>query len=158
MARGEIELAKSAGRELPPGVGIGPDGAPSTVPSEVLAGCQLPFGGHKGSNVALMVELLGAALVGTHLAVDHPPGTPFDTISRGLFVVAIDPGSFAQIGTNNGERLFDAILGSSPDARLPSQRRYAHRREVLEEGKLIDVPEATYKICMTLADEHGSAL
>ena len=28
--------------------------------AQVLAGCQLPFGGHKGSNIALMVELLGA--------------------------------------------------------------------------------------------------
>jgi hypothetical protein len=47
MARGEVELARQAGRELPPGVGIGPDGEPSTDPTAVLAGCQLPFGGFK---------------------------------------------------------------------------------------------------------------
>jgi LDH2 family malate/lactate/ureidoglycolate dehydrogenase len=40
---------------------------------EILAGAQLPFGGHKGSNIAAMVELLSAALFGTDLAVDKDP-------------------------------------------------------------------------------------
>lgn len=156
MARGEIELVRQAGREVPLGVGIGPDGEPTTVPSEILAGSQLPFGGHKGSNIALMVELLGAALVGAHLAVDHRPGTQFDTISRGLFVIAVDPTALVRVGADTAERLFDAILESSPGGRLPSQRRYQHRREVLEKGKLIDVPEGTYATCVSLAD--GSKL
>jgi delta1-piperideine-2-carboxylate reductase len=124
MARGEIELARQAGRKLQPGVGIGPDGEPSTDPATVLAGCQLPFGGFKGSNVAMMVELLGSALVGTHLAVDHPPEHPYDEIKRGLFVVAIDRIAFASIGANDADRMFSAVLESSEDARLPSQRRY----------------------------------
>ena len=47
MARGEVELTRQAGRQLAPGVGIGPDGEPSTDPATVLAGCQLPFGGFK---------------------------------------------------------------------------------------------------------------
>jgi len=157
MARGEIELLKAKGGTLASGIGIGPDGDPSTVPTEVLEGCQLPFGGHKGSNIALMVELLGAALIGAHLAVDHPPHTPFDKINRGLFVIAIDPDTFATIGANPAERLFEAILDSSPGGRLPSQRRYEHRREVLEHGKLIEIPADTYATCIRLAEGDTTA-
>jgi hypothetical protein len=60
-----------------------------------------------------MVELLASALVGTHLAVDHPPGHPFDEINRGAFVIAIDPGTFASIGANDADRLFRLVLPTS---------------------------------------------
>ena len=42
-------------------------------------------------------RLPGAALVGTDLAVDHPPDFPFDQVNRGLFVVAIDPSALQSI-------------------------------------------------------------
>ena len=61
----------------------------------------------------MMVELLASALVGTHLAVDHPPGHPFDEINRGAFVIAIDPGTFASIGANDADRLFRLVLPTS---------------------------------------------
>ena len=108
----------------------------------------------QGSNIAMMVELLGSALVGTHLAVDHPPGHPFDEINRGLFVVAIDRGTFSPFGAHDGDSMFSAVMGSSDNARLPSERRYAHRKRV-EEGMLIDVPEATYNKCVLLAGEKA---
>eukprot|EP00041_Stephanoeca_diplocostata_P007632 m.110073 g.110073 ORF g.110073 m.110073 type:complete len:125 (-) comp16969_c0_seq6:1183-1557(-) len=38
MARGEIELKRQAGAEVPPGTGIGPDGNPTVDPAEILAG------------------------------------------------------------------------------------------------------------------------
>ena len=64
MARGEVMLASRQGHELPPGVGLGPDGQPTTDPDRVLQGVLLPFGGYKGSALSMMVELLSAGLIG----------------------------------------------------------------------------------------------
>ena len=74
MARGEIMIAGREGVTLPPGAGVGPDGEPSTDPATVLAGAQLPFGGYKGSALALMVELLAGPLIGETLSVETAEG------------------------------------------------------------------------------------
>lgn len=38
---------------MPLGAGLGPDGKLTTDPNEILKGVLLPFGGHKGSAIAL---------------------------------------------------------------------------------------------------------
>mmetsp|Transcript_6253 Transcript_6253/g.7188 ORF Transcript_6253/g.7188 Transcript_6253/m.7188 type:complete len:91 (+) Transcript_6253:78-350(+) len=43
---------------------------PPLPPTAVLEGAQLPFGGHKGSAIAMMVELLAAGLTGSHLSFE----------------------------------------------------------------------------------------
>src|SRR5699024_2120873 len=59
-----------------------------------LTGALLPFGGAKGANIAMMIELL-AAMSGGSFSLD---AAPFDTGSRsprlGLFIAAIDPTAF----------------------------------------------------------------
>ncbi|MCA0344354.1 MAG: Ldh family oxidoreductase, partial [Proteobacteria bacterium] len=57
-ARGEIELHRRAGKQLPEGWAIDADGNPTTDPEAALAGAMLPFGGHKGSAIGTMIELL----------------------------------------------------------------------------------------------------
>ena len=42
----------------------------STPTLHALEGAQLPFGAHKGAMIAMMVELLAAALAGGALATD----------------------------------------------------------------------------------------
>ena len=63
--------------------------------------------------------------------------------------------------SGGAENLFEALLGE-PHGRLPSARRYAHRKEV-EAGKLIQVPIKTLARCTKLAlgegeDSHLSKL
>lgn len=70
MARGEITIAARDGHQLPPGVGVDGDGNPTTDPAAILKGAQLPFGGYKGSAVALMVELLAGGLIGQPFSVE----------------------------------------------------------------------------------------
>ena len=55
---------------LPAGAAIDTSGKETTEPEAGLQGAQLPFGGPKGSNIALMVELLAAALTGGQLSLD----------------------------------------------------------------------------------------
>ena len=78
MARGEIELHRKRGEDVPLGMGLDSAGGATTKPADILdGGVQLPFGLHKGSNISIMVELLG---------IPNPPpkkkspkqGPPFD--------------------------------------------------------------------------------
>src|SRR5690606_32945026 len=63
-ARAEIALHRQQGRALPPGWGLDAHGRPTTDPAAVLAGAMLPFGGHKGSALATMIELLAGPFIG----------------------------------------------------------------------------------------------
>lgn len=135
-ARGEIQLHLRDGKTLPEGWAIDINGDPTTDPAAALAGAQLPFGGHKGASLALMVELLAGALIGDLFSVEssahdiHNVGAPLG----GEFIIAIDPG---HCGSTNhlerAEQLFSQIL-DQPGTRLPSDRRYKKRTLSLAEG------------------------
>ena len=62
LAKGDVQIAARDGHSVPPGTGLGPDGQPSDDPAEILKGVLLPFGGYKGSAIALMVEFLAAGM------------------------------------------------------------------------------------------------
>ncbi len=66
VAAGKVLVAAARGEQLPAGVLVDAEGAPSSDPSALAAGGALtPFGGHKGSALAVLAELLATALVGT---------------------------------------------------------------------------------------------
>ena len=58
MAKGEIQIAARDGHSVPLGTGLSPSGELTTDAAEIDKGVLLPFGGHKGSVIALMIELL----------------------------------------------------------------------------------------------------
>jgi delta1-piperideine-2-carboxylate reductase len=64
MAQGDVLLAAQRREHLPKGVGLDADGEPTANPRALLEGGSTPFGGHKGSAIALMIEVLAAALTG----------------------------------------------------------------------------------------------
>lgn len=135
-ARGEIQLHLRDGKALPEGWAIDSQGQPTTDPQAALDGAQLPFGGHKGASLALMIELLAAALIGDKFSIEssahdvHGVGAPLG----GELLLALDP---RQFGTSNymerAEVLFQAVL-DQPGTRLPSQRRHEARAFSLREG------------------------
>jgi delta1-piperideine-2-carboxylate reductase len=73
-----VQIAARKGERLAPGMGVDSLGQPTTDPKAVLeGGALLPFGGHKGSALSMMVELLAAALTGGNFSfefswADHP--------------------------------------------------------------------------------------
>lgn len=145
-ARGDIELHRRAGKPLPPGWGIDAEGQPSTDPLEVVKGAMLTFGGHKGSALSAMVELLGGPLIGDLMSMES---IKFDdgagvTPMHGELIIALDPASFLGGAVaehlDRAEHLFDAIIGQG--ARLPSQRRYEARERSLKNG--VTIPKALY--------------
>src|ERR1700691_3230637 len=57
------------GQTLPLGWAVDADGAPTTDPQAALRGALLAFGGARGANIALMVEVMAAGLGGAHWAL-----------------------------------------------------------------------------------------
>lgn len=151
LARGDIMLAAEAGHAVPEGAGIDSEGRATRSAKAILAGgAQLAFGGYKGSNLALMVELLAAALVGDYCSFeaelhDNKDGGP----SRGgEFILALDPGQFGGGDYDaHAEALFAEML-TQDGVRLPSSRRYENRERARKEG--IEVADALYDKVMQL--------
>lgn len=139
-SRGEIQIRLRDGQSIPEGWAIDADGNPTTDPQAALAGAQLPFGGAKGSSIALMIELLAGPLIGEVLSMEAQvrDKAGAGTAASGELIVAMDPARFVPGGnraaqTTHGERLFQQILGQE-GARLPSDRRYAARARTARDG------------------------
>ena len=144
-ARGEIELYRRAGKPLPQGWALDAAGNPTTDPTEALAGAMLPFGGHKGSAISTMVELLAAAMIGdmnSAEALDYL-GTTALAPHHGELVLAFSPERFSAGRPGDpferAERLFEAIAGQG--ARLPGSRRFAARARAAAEGIALTADE-----------------
>ena len=119
VAQGKVILHQRAGRPIPAGWGIGPDGAPTTDPAAALAGAVLPFAGHKGFGLSFMFDVLCGAAAGA-LTSPHIPGDPADPRPQGLghAFVAIDLAA-----CDPGGRLRGVAAGP----RRPGARRAARR-------------------------------
>ncbi len=137
MSNGDTRIAAREGRKVPQGTGIDRDGQPTTDPNAILdGGALLPFGGHKGLAMTLMVELLAAALTGGSFSseVDYSTHPGAETPRTGQLLIAIDPSRGAtRVYADRARDLIDAVRRSGA-SRLPSDRRYAARAQALEAG------------------------
>ncbi|HBF37201.1 MAG TPA: malate dehydrogenase [Firmicutes bacterium] len=66
-AYGKIAVAALEGKNIPGEWALNQEGQPTTNAKEALQGILLPFGGYKGSGLALMVQILSAVLGSTFL-------------------------------------------------------------------------------------------
>jgi delta1-piperideine-2-carboxylate reductase len=122
---------------LPSGMGVDRAGAPTCDPKAILdGGALLPFGGYKGSALAMMVELLAAALTGGNFSFEfdwskHPGAqTPW----TGQLIIVIDPDKGrGQDFAVRSEELVRQMQGVGQE-RLPGDRRYAQRARSVVEG------------------------
>lgn len=113
-----IRAAAADGRSIPPGWALGPDGRPTEDAATALQGTLLPFGGHRGGNIALLVELL-ATLSGASFSLDSPPfDRGPDSPAIGVFVLGIDPRVFG--GSLDRITAYLDRLRGEHDVRLPA--------------------------------------
>ncbi len=148
IARGEIELHRRADTPLQDGWAVDKAGNPTTNPHEALEGSMLPFGGHKGSALSIMIELIAGSLIGDLNSAESlewdegAGGLPY----HGELIIALDPGSFlgeqTQAYFERAESMFSDIEQSG--ARLPSQRRHNAKKKNMEQGS-VSVPVALLK-------------
>ncbi|MGI4861234.1 MAG: Ldh family oxidoreductase [Janthinobacterium lividum] len=152
IARGDIELHRRAGKPIPLGWAVDADGQPTDDPTAAMHGAMLTFGGHKGSALSAMVELLAGPLIGDMTSADSQR---FDdgvgaTPCHGEIVLAFDPvvfgGGRVEQNEVRAEAMFDAIVGQG--ARLPSERRFAARARSEAHG--VQVPRPLYEDVLAL--------
>lgn len=136
MANGDVRVARAEGRMLPPGTGVDRDGNPTGDPAAILdGGALVPFGGHKGSLISMMVELLCAGLGGGNFSWEFDwsthPGA--QTPHTGQLFICIDParGGGPPFGLR-AETLIAQMRAAGLD-HFPGERRH-HTRAQRAEG------------------------
>lgn len=159
MARGEMQLLARDGKKLPcPGIAVDSQGKSTLDPQEGIDGAQLTFGGHKGTSLALLVELLAGALTGSPLATESAAweskregGFDGGPTKQGMFIICIDP-AVGDVEVNGysqkAEMLFDLILREK-GTRLPAERRYQNREKTPTTG--IEIPQSLYDSIIQLS-------
>jgi uncharacterized oxidoreductase len=110
VAMGKVAVAKRAGRRLPDGNLIDPQGAPTNDPEVMYReprGSLLPFGAHKGYALAVLTELLAGALSGG--GTIQPENPRRGGIVNNMFSVIVDPARLA--GVEWMRREVDGFVG-----------------------------------------------
>ncbi|MEL7487214.1 MAG: Ldh family oxidoreductase [Pseudomonadota bacterium] len=152
-ARGKILAAQKSGGPIPEGWALDADGAPTTDPDSALQGSMAPMGGAKGAALALMVEVLAAALTGGAFGFEASSlftgeGAPPDL---GQAIVAIDPTVFSGGAYDARMAVLAAAIDGVDGARRPGDSRLAKRAQAEREG--IVVADALYREIAALAGE-----
>lgn len=146
--------ARDRGEAIPGDVAMDADGKPTTDPAAAIGGAIRAFAGHKGSGLALMVELLTGALVGGGIT-----GAPDANANRGTLIVALDPAALGTDDVAGGTNAtLAAIKGARPegdgDILLPGERGDRLMAQQLDAGE-IEIDRQLLDALEAKADEAG---
>ncbi len=140
IAKSEVMKHAREGLPIPPEWALDPDGRPTTDPEIALKGSMAPSGGYKGVGVALMVEIMAAAMTGATLGVDASPfsGVKGGPPKTGQFFLAINPEA-ASAGLFH-DRLSALVeeMREQPGVRVPGDGRKAARRRAERKGVAVN--------------------
>ena len=147
----QVKLAQRMGEELPAGTAYDEAGGETRDPFEAMKGAMAVWGGHKGSGLAIAIQLLGA-LAGA-------PAHTGDLDGWGVLVIAMDPEMFRPIEEfkREVEAYSETIRASRPlegagPVRMPFDRSW----EVREKQRLagfVEVEESVVRGLRELVDK-----
>ncbi len=155
MARGKILKASQEGKPIPEGWAKDADGNPTTDASAALKGTLQPIGGAKGAALALMVEILAAALIGANLSsqatsfFDGEGAPP----AVGQLLIVLDPQAFGGKAATEKIGVLVSAITSDEGARVPGSAKLARRAAAEADG--IAVAPAVLAQLHTLVGEVG---
>ena len=136
IARSEVMKHAREGKPIPVGWALDSEGNPTTDPAVGLKGSMAPSGGYKGVGVALLVEIMAAAMSGATLGIHASPfsGTSGGPPKTGQFFLAIDP--LASAGDGFASRMADLVetIRNQENAHLPGDGRRKKRARAHENG------------------------
>ena len=93
----KIREAAARGEAIPASWALDQNGNATTDPFAAMQGALLAFGGARGANIALMVEVLAAGLTGANWSLDAPDFQAGEASpGAGLFVLALAPQLLAE--------------------------------------------------------------
>jgi hydroxycarboxylate dehydrogenase B len=154
VAEGKVQVARAKGVPLPPGCIIDKNGNPSTNPTDLYdGGMLLPFGGHKGYGLAMVVELLGSAL---------SPGEAYNKDGRGgaAVIIAVDASTFHPFATyaKGADETLSRVKAIPPakgvdQVLLPGEPEQRSKADRLANG--IPIAEATWDAILAASRSVG---
>jgi LDH2 family malate/lactate/ureidoglycolate dehydrogenase len=161
VASGKIRVYRDKGEPLPEGWILDSQGRPSRDPKEYYdGGMLLPAGGHKGSGLALLVEVLAGLLSGSGSLILPESGYGG---GNGVFLWVLNVEAFqpqehfsSQVG-----RMADVLRATrpcagSPGVLIPGDPEEATRQERLSKG--IDIPQKTWDQIVEAASRLGVSI
>jgi LDH2 family malate/lactate/ureidoglycolate dehydrogenase len=163
IALNRARVAKDRGEDLAPGYLIDSDGAPTTDPRVLFTeprGALLPFGGHKGSGLAVLGELLAGAVTGGRTIA--PRNTRDGATLNNMLSILINPDHLAGgAWTGEAEAMVAYLHSCAPvdperPVLLPGEPEAQARDAAERDG--ISYPAAIWDALAALATELGVAV
>ena len=141
IAKSEVMKHAREGKPIPVGWALDPDGNPTTDPNVGLKGSMAPSGGYKGVGVALLTEVLAAALTGATLGIHASPfsGTAGGPPKTGQFFIAIDASATSDDAFSTKIADLVEAIRFQDSAHLPGDGRRAKRLAANSEGVAVNV-------------------
>jgi hydroxycarboxylate dehydrogenase B len=158
VAEGKLRVARAKGAPVPDGWIVDAEGRPTNDVEQFYTGggMLLPFGGHKGYALSLMVELLSVALTGGDAPADKP-------WKNGAFFIAIDPTAIRPMEEFTGAAgaLVERVKGvpaapGSPGVTIPGEPEQRSRAERGRAG--IQIAESTWEAIRETARSLGASV
>lgn len=145
---GNVLLRQKLGQPLDPDSAVDAEGNPTTDPTAALTGAFLPWGGHRGYGLALVVQVL-AIMAGGKMVAE-------EVTDSGFFFLVIDPSLLGAAADFRQEvsKLVTHIEGSRPApgtaaVRVPGRSSLAKRAKSQALG-MIEVDQAVYDTLVAL--------
>ncbi len=169
VAVGKVNIARRAGKPLPEGWAVRPDGLPETDAAAAFharpkrltpLGGNRTLGSHKGYGLAVMVDILASVLGGANVGgIDLATGAPGRFIEVGHFFLALDPAFFNARFPDELGGLMDELRAAPPtDPAQPvlvaGDPEHAARRERLRTG--IPMTETLFEEIRAVATGSGA--
>jgi (2R)-3-sulfolactate dehydrogenase (NADP+) len=154
VARGKIMVAAKEGRPIPEGWAVDALGRPTTDAKAALSGAMLAMGGAKGALLAMVVELLCAALTGAAFGFEADSFFEDDgnRPRLGHALLVVDPGALAGADAFAARlETFIAAMTAEDGVRLPGSRRDALAARAAADG--VEIPAALHERLLALAGQ-----
>ncbi len=153
QAVGKIRIAQARGQPMPENSILDSSGNPTTDPDDFFdGGLLLPFGGHKGSALSILIDALGSGMTGSELTDRYH--------KLGAILIGIDPAVFRPRDEYGAavDGLFDRVTGvrSAPgfdEVLIPGEPERRARAEQRSTG--IEVAPATLQTLLDTAEKLG---
>ncbi len=141
IAKSEVMKHAREGKPIPVGWALDVDGNPTTDPNVGLKGSMAPSGGYKGVGVALLTEVLAAALAGATLGIHASPfsGTAGGPPKTGQFFIAIDASATSDDTFSSSIVDLVEAIRSQDGAHLPGDGRRAKRLAAKTDGVAVNI-------------------
>lgn len=136
VAKSEIMKHAREDRPIPEDWAFDAEGAATKDPKAALEGSMAPAGGYKGVGLALIVEILSAAMSGANLGKDASPfsGTAGGPPKTGQFFIAIDPTATSDGSYAERIAALAGAIRAEVGTRLPGDARASARARAIREG------------------------